>query len=195
MSKWPGPIPRGKNIPRQQDLLQWRVILEQFLPEFVFQQWQQTASHSKNSECLISYRHFTQLAFTTNCWSREGKKVHIQGLWSRMWLLSTFASCFKETRCCVHVCVAFKGCVKLLFIHANPHHWDSTCIKSALTQETRQLSAKHTQRGNFLLQVWNFSCQSCPKVLNGKDIVLIALSRANQFTAKFWFLPFLAYHL
>lgn len=143
----------------------------------------------------ISYRQFTQLAFTTNCWSREGKKVHIQGLWSRMWLLSTFASCFKETRCCVHVCVSFKGCVKLLFIHANPHHWDATCIESTLTQETRQLSAKQTQRGKFLLQVWNLSRQSFPKVLNGKDIVLMVLSGANQSAAKFQFLPFLAYHL
>lgn len=141
----------------------------------------------------ISYRQFTQLTFTTNCWSKRGEKVHIQGLWSRMWLLSTFASCFKETRCCVHVCVAFKGCVKLLFIHANPHHWDATHIKSALTQETRHLSAKQSQSGNFLLGVWNLSCQSFQKALwegncvesGGGGISLSEKERANSLAPRF----------
>lgn len=116
----------------------------------------------------ISYRQFTQLTFTTNCWSKGGKKVHIQGLWSRMWLLSTFASCFKETRCCVHVCVAFKGCVKLLFIHANPHHWDATHIKSALTQETRHLSAKQSRSGNFFVGSLEFILSVFPKSIMGR---------------------------
>lgn len=64
----------------------------------------------------------------------------------------------KRPRCCVNVCVAFKSCVKLLFIHANPHHWAAMHVETL----TRDIYRLNKVKMETLLLCWvrNLSCQS-----------------------------------